>query len=865
MNAASKAGLFWITLACGCATICGTVSGDDSTAAARTGSLLPTHVLALPRTGLSGRIPVTYDAVRLQLASGDWRRPKVGDTIPYGNDADQQQWFELTADAKGMIRDPRIAGGYVLWTLESEADCVMRLVAQPYATAYINGRARYGDLYGYGFVNVPIMLRQGSNDLLFHCRFGQFQATLEPIDHDFQLNVADATLPDILRDRPGHYDASIVVVNNTPENVRDVVLRSALGDGKAVTSPLPLLHACSTYKAPFRFDFSGENASQEKLPLKLELIRSSDGSVWHEETIELNVRSERDPHKVTFVSEIDGSVQYYAVAPALGSEDAISKPAMVFTTHGASVEATGQVAAYGRKTWAHIVGSTNRRPFGFDWEDWGRLDALEALNSAQRRLDHDPQRVYLTGHSMGGHGAWHLGVTYPDRFAAIGPSAGWMSFWSYGAKEVKPVDAIDALMWRATLPSRTRQLSTNLLNHGIYILHGDADDNVPVEQARQMRAHLSEFHHDLHYHEQPNAGHWWDGDDEPGAACVDWAPMFDLFARRRIPAADELRGLTFMTANPAVSSRYHWVTIESQVKALAPSSIKLRYTPLDHRIVGTTNNVHRLAFDFARLRATSELKVKLDGNELVVNVPSDQVTDGSEEANKRVRLERDAGRWQIVDAPTTAVKGPHRSGPFKEAFRNRFMLVYGTGGNAAENEWARNKALYDAESFLYRGNGAATVLPDQDFESETHQECNVILYGNADTNRAWKRVVASDTFDVSRGALRLGKRQLQSEHLACLIVYPRTGTDRSLVGIVGGTGIEGMRTTDRLPYFVSGVAYPDVTIIDGSKTQQGPQAIVAAGFFGHDWQVSTGEFEFRLANRADASSQDEPAQVENVQ
>ena len=33
----------------------------------------------------------------------------------------------------------------------------------------------------------------------------------------------------------------------------------------------------------------------------------------------------------------------------------------------------------------------------------------------------------IFGHSMGGHGTWNIGVTFPDRFAAIGPSAGWIS------------------------------------------------------------------------------------------------------------------------------------------------------------------------------------------------------------------------------------------------------------------------------------------------------------------------------------------------------------------------------------------------------------------------------------------------------
>ena len=36
----------------------------------------------------------------------------------------------------------------------------------------------------------------------------------------------------------------------------------------------------------------------------------------------------------------------------------------------------------------------------------------------------DSQRVYLTGLSMGGYGAWDLAVRFPERFAAVAPICG---------------------------------------------------------------------------------------------------------------------------------------------------------------------------------------------------------------------------------------------------------------------------------------------------------------------------------------------------------------------------------------------------------------------------------------------------------
>ena len=54
----------------------------------------------------------------------------------------------------------------------------------------------------------------------------------------------------------------------------------------------------------------------------------------------------------------------------------------MLTLHGASVDAFNQARSYSPKPDLWIVAPTNRRPFGFDWQDWGRLDAYEVLDHA---------------------------------------------------------------------------------------------------------------------------------------------------------------------------------------------------------------------------------------------------------------------------------------------------------------------------------------------------------------------------------------------------------------------------------------------------------------------------------------------------
>src|SRR6185295_13979105 len=121
----------------------------------------------------------------------------------------------------------------------------------------------------------------------------------------------------------------------------------------------------------------------EKLQLTIRLIEDApateDGNpnIFDEQPLTLSVVSPDATRKITFDSEIDRSVQYYAAVPVKGpAERTLEKrPGLVLSLHGASVEAIGQARAYAAKDDLVIACPTNRRPYGFDWEDWGRADA----------------------------------------------------------------------------------------------------------------------------------------------------------------------------------------------------------------------------------------------------------------------------------------------------------------------------------------------------------------------------------------------------------------------------------------------------------------------------------------------------------
>src|SRR5690606_31922727 len=136
------------------------------------------------------------------------------------------------------------------------------------------------------------------------------------------------------------------------------------------------------FNIPFHPGF--EAGDQE---LVLELLNDR-GRIVSSITTTVTVRSHDNHHKRTFISAVDSSIQYYSVAPSTGTPR--DSQALFLSVHGASVEAVNQANAYDKKDWGTLIAPTNRRPFGFAWEDWGRIDAMEVLQEGKNVYQPDP-------------------------------------------------------------------------------------------------------------------------------------------------------------------------------------------------------------------------------------------------------------------------------------------------------------------------------------------------------------------------------------------------------------------------------------------------------------------------------------------
>ena len=811
---------------------------------------MPVRGLAVSGVSMPGRSPIRRDAIESRIVRGTLGTPAAGE--PVRDEPNSPRWAPVEADATGSFPVDAFRGGYLMLEVESPIEQVAMLECSGHAMVYVNGAPRMGDPYATGLVSFPVQLIAGRNEFLFAGGRSPITPRLKaPPRAGTFLDTRDITAPDLVSGEALDAWIGIPVVNAGDSAARGLVIDVACGSGSVARTQVPQIPARSVHKAAARIACAAAastGAARVTVSLRTADSAPGQGPAISETTLEVPIKSAAASRRETFRSAIDGSAQYYAIVPALPQPATDGAPArrpgLLLTLHGAGVDAAGQAACYAPKPWAVVVAPTNRRPFGFDWEDWGRLDALEVLSLARSRHRTDPLKQWLTGHSMGGHGTWQVGAHRSGDFAALGPSAGWVSFFTYGgskpASASLPSGASDAdraiasALDTAANPSRTLLLKDNFLAQGIYVLHGDADETVPVEESRDMRAQLGQYHRDFAYREKAGAGHWW------GNQCVDWPAMMDFLRARELAPLESRSRVAFTTVSPAIRSRDAWVAIDAQVSPLQPSSVDLSLNRDARTITGKTTNVARLGLQVDLDGDGGKVSLSIDGADLVADEPAGGDLLWLE------RTARDDGSmaWTVGRRSPERGKRAARMGPFKAAFDRNMLFVVGTGGTETQRAALARKARYDAEQFLVRGNASPEILDDAAMLADPALASgrNVILYGNAETNRAWSTVVGESPVTPVRGAIHFtdstGRRgTLSGDDLALLMVRPRADDPECLVATISGTGEVGQRLTERVPYFTAGVAYPDMCVLSARMLDEGIAGIVAADFFANDWTL----------------------------
>ncbi len=135
------------------------------------------------------------------------------------------------------------------------------------------------------------------------------------------------------------------------------------------------------------------------------------------------------------------------------------------------------------------------------WQQKGGEAAMAAIDKTMSEFRGDPARVYLTGFSAGGNGAWYLASHHRERFAALLVVSGFVGVFRGKQSGVEyPAVFPDAADPYAAVAKRVASLP-------IWIFHNDGDPNVPVDESRRMFAALKALGANVQYNESHGAEH----------------------------------------------------------------------------------------------------------------------------------------------------------------------------------------------------------------------------------------------------------------------------------------------------------------------------------------------------------------------
>jgi predicted esterase len=220
----------------------------------------------------------------------------------------------------------------------------------------------------------------------------------------------------------------------------------------------------------------------------------------------------RGEFKKAYRSKVDSTLQPYQMF--VPSRYDKSKPVpLVIALHGMGGDENSYLTVYGKGAFraeaekrGYIVACPKGRKPASMYVGDAEKDVMDVLAEVRRAYNIDADRIYLTGHSMGGFGTWSIAMNHPEVFAALAPVAGG---------------------------SNTPASMSKIAHIPQIVVHGDKDATVPVERSRVMVEMAKKVGAEIKYIEVSGGDHG--NIVAPNFPAVfDW---FDAHKRKNVEAA----------------------------------------------------------------------------------------------------------------------------------------------------------------------------------------------------------------------------------------------------------------------------------------------------------------------------------------
>jgi len=594
-------------------------------------------------------------------------------------------------------------------------------------------------------------------------------------------------------------------------------------------------------------------------------------------------------------SPIDGGVETYMLAlpPGYGRKEREGERAAAAESKEKSWPLL--VILHGHRWYAPFQGRIRSRersseaiviaPHGkgsIDYMGPSEVETLAAIEDVCRRYRVDRDRVWLSGYSMGGTGCWHLATRYPDRFAAIAPSAGnadyhvWEELWETSGSEEETdetdetgetdetsetdeTDETDEIDEAAGHFRRLRRFlhdadnplsrAENLLHVPARVAHGSADKIVPVEHSRRMDERLKESGCIVEYEEIEGATH-------RTLRKRLLIPGSTWLLDRRYARISRPRHIRFRTAWLRYPGAY-WLRIERLARPVPRSESDFPLEFADVEVNAFLNDWIRL-----EISGVEELTLLLDRSS--VSLPAEALTlevNGRKFEPFAVSTDRPLlhltlgadGRWSAETLSAEEAerrakerplrKTPRLEGPIEQVFLGKFVVVAGT---SSDDQFENAVTLAEAERFRSTWEARFGTRPplftdSPEDEKKIPPDANIVLYGGPEANRLTRERTADWPVRREGRAVVAGGRRYEGDDLGVRVVYPHPD-GKMLVALFAGTTWHGtFQVSQRFGNWFHWGAYEnrgwsDYAVFDGRT--RSPKTFLLVGYFDQDWQLA---------------------------
>ncbi len=450
----------------------------------------------------------------------------------------------------------------------------------------------------------------------------------------------------------------------------------------------------------------------------------------------------------------------------------------------------------------HGRGNTSYRGIGDD-------DILKCIELAKQKFNIDEDRIYLKGESMGGGGTWNVGTRHPGLFAAIAPVFGG---WDYhvAMKEQDIAKLSERQRYQNEVESNLSHADA-LLTTPVFVLQGDIDKSVDVNNSRYLVRALQRWGYDIRYHEYPGFGH-------EGIEYYDQLiPWFLEHKRNADPAKVRVRSADLKYASA------HWVKV-TQLDNPNPFVVAEAEVLINNTIKLSTENVLEVELTPSAKLIDPKKPVNVIWN--VNDIMEARVTNG-----KIILKDKNYN-------PLPLNKNPKIAGMISDIQTTPFIVVIGTTANDTLMTKLINRKAQEFISYWKNWQKyEPRVIKDKELTEADMKKYSLILYGSAEANLITKKLGDKIPLKVISEEIEITGRKFPAKDACVTMIYPNPLNAERYVVVIGATSSTGM-------FFSSNnFSDEDFVIQDGAlpnsylgRTRE--KLCIAHGKFDYNWQIN---------------------------